>query len=311
MPHPVVVGVDPVREDPAPLGLAAMLGDLTGAPVIAVAAHPVHELPTGLVPPGYDALMRERAEAALGRALERLPAGTESRAIESQSATRALHEMAAEVEAGILVVGSAHHDRRGRIVAGSVADGVLSGAGCPVAVAPRGYERPQAVKRVSAGFANTPDGRAATAAAGVLASRAGAVLEVVTALQPVDWNGVAPPGRAYEEALKLASEAASQVAEAAAGELAPGVESTVRAVADSPVAALVEASATSDVLVCGSRGYGPLRRVLLGSVSRTLARESRCPLIVLPRGGAVSLTRRVRTRRQSNATAAIRAKPSA
>ena len=105
MSTPIVVGVDPVREDPAPLALAAVLGDLMGAPVIAVAAHPVHELPTGLVPPGYDALMRERAEAALRCALEHLPAGAQSRAIESQSAARALHEVAAELDAGILVVG--------------------------------------------------------------------------------------------------------------------------------------------------------------------------------------------------------------
>jgi nucleotide-binding universal stress UspA family protein len=289
MRSPIVVGVDAVREDPAPLALASMLGDLTGAPLIAIAAHPVHELPTGLVPPGYDALMRERAEAALGRAVELLPAGAESRAVESQSASRALHEIAAELEAGILVVGSAHHGRLGRIVAGSVADGVLNGAGCPVAVAPRGYERPLAVKRVAAGFSNTRDGRAAVAAAGVLASRAGAILNVVTAVQPVDWNGVVPPGRAYEEALKLASDAAVHVAEAAVGELASGVESAVTAVADSPAAALIEASASSDMLVCGSRGYGPLRRVLLGSVSRRLSHESRCPLLVLPRGVGVAM----------------------
>ena len=289
MSHPLVVGVDPVREDPAPLALASLLGDLTGAPMIAVAAHPVHELPTGLVPPGYDRLMHERAEAALDRALEHLPPGAESHAVESQSAARALHEIVAEFEASVLVVGSAHHGRVGRIVAGSVADGVLNGGGCPVAVAPRGYERPESVRRVSAGFADTVDGRAAVAAAGAIASRAGAVLDAVTALPPVEWNGVVPPGRAYEEALKLARDAAVQIAEAAAAELAPGVESTVRAVIGSPVAALVDASASSDMLVCGSRGYGPLRRVLLGSVSRSLSHESRCPLLILPRGVGLAM----------------------
>jgi nucleotide-binding universal stress UspA family protein len=288
MPKPIVVGVDPLREDPAPLALASVLGDLTGAPVIAVAAHPLHELPTGLVPPGYDALMRERAEAALRRALEHLPAGAESRAVASHSAARALHEVAADLDAGFLVVGSAYRGRMGRIVAGSVADGALSGAVCPVAVAPRGYERPPNLGRVCAGFADTVDGRAAVAAAASIAAKARASLEVVTAVPPVDWTGVVPPGRAYGEALALAREAAAGIAETAIDELAPGAEAVVRAVAESPVSALVEASADCDVLVCGSRGYGPLRRVLLGSVSCSLAHESHCPLVVLPRRARVA-----------------------
>jgi hypothetical protein len=43
------------------------------------------------------------------------------------------------------------------------------------------------------------------------------------------------------------------------------------------------------VLVLGSRGYGPLRAVLPGSVSRRVMREARCPVIVLPRGVRASL----------------------
>jgi hypothetical protein len=33
-----------------------------------------------------------------------------------------------------------------------------------------------------------------------------------------------------------------------------------------------------------SRGYGPLRAVLLGGVSHRVAVEARCPVMVLPRG---------------------------
>jgi hypothetical protein len=51
-----------------------------------------------------------------------------------------------------------------------------------------------------------------------------------------------------------------------------------------PVAVLVEMSADLDVLVCGSRGYGPLRAALLGSVSRRVAGAAQCPVIVVPRG---------------------------
>jgi nucleotide-binding universal stress UspA family protein len=44
------------------------------------------------------------------------------------------------------------------------------------------------------------------------------------------------------------------------------------------------ASAGLDVLVMGSRGYGPTRRVLLGSVSAEVVHASACPVIVVPRG---------------------------
>lgn len=38
-----------------------------------------------------------------------------------------------------------------------------------------------------------------------------------------------------------------------------------------------------DMLVCGSRGYGPVRRVLLGGVSSPLIRRARLPVAVVPR----------------------------
>jgi nucleotide-binding universal stress UspA family protein len=41
----------------------------------------------------------------------------------------------------------------------------------------------------------------------------------------------------------------------------------------------------ADLLICGSRAYGPLRRVLLGGVSSRLLRRSVLPLLVVPRSG--------------------------
>ena len=41
-----------------------------------------------------------------------------------------------------------------------------------------------------------------------------------------------------------------------------------------------------DLLVVGSRGYGPLRTVLLGGVSGPLIRSATSPVLVLPRSAA-------------------------
>ena len=47
---------------------------------------------------------------------------------------------------------------------------------------------------------------------------------------------------------------------------------------------LSEVSGDFDLLVAGSRAYGPLRRTILGSTTRTLIRSSASPVLVLPRG---------------------------
>lgn len=47
---------------------------------------------------------------------------------------------------------------------------------------------------------------------------------------------------------------------------------------------IVEAAADDiDLLVAGSRGYGPVRGVLPGAVSRYLVDNAPCPVLVVPR----------------------------
>lgn len=50
-----------------------------------------------------------------------------------------------------------------------------------------------------------------------------------------------------------------------------------------PAETLAAACEDADLLVAGSRGYGPLSRVLLGSVTTKLIGLARCPVLVVPR----------------------------
>ncbi len=50
-----------------------------------------------------------------------------------------------------------------------------------------------------------------------------------------------------------------------------------------PAEELAVYSASVDLLIVGSRGYGPLGRLIHGSTSRRLARGARCPLLILTR----------------------------
>jgi nucleotide-binding universal stress UspA family protein len=56
-----------------------------------------------------------------------------------------------------------------------------------------------------------------------------------------------------------------------------------RAAYGDPIEELTLYSASLDLLVIGSRGYGPLGRLVYGGVAQRLARTARCPLLVLTR----------------------------
>lgn len=51
-----------------------------------------------------------------------------------------------------------------------------------------------------------------------------------------------------------------------------------------PAAELGRRSGHLDLLVVGSRSYGPVRGLILGSTSDWLVHHCQCPLLVLPRG---------------------------
>jgi nucleotide-binding universal stress UspA family protein len=279
MSKPLLVGVDPHREDNAPLKLAFLFSRISGAPVYAVASY-APARPLG----DLGDRRREHAEDALVRAISHLPAHARRLAVEGLSAGRALNEQTEMHDAALLVIGSAHHGPLGRIFMGSTADRMLHGTRCAVALAPVGYKAPPTIENVGIAFVDTPEGRDALAAAAALARRTGATLHIATVVQPINWSAsVPPPPDWLGPELERGRVAAEDAARNAVASLAPDVPVAIHAVVDTPVTALARMSAAWDLLVCGSRGYGPVRSVLLGSVSRALAHEAACPLLVVPR----------------------------
>ena len=287
MTPPIVVGVDPLRHDPEAAVLAALLARATGAPVVAVAVYP-REIPLRFG--GGGAYQEEVRGTALARlsAIEAAFHGVplETLAVAGSSAAHVLHDCAEDRGAGLLVVGSTHHGITGRISLGSTADRLLHGAPCPIAVAPLGFaERMHGLERIGAAFVDSEEGHEALRAAGALASAFGAELHAATAVEPVAWSATSlvQPYDVGAHLDELCGRAEERLRSALDG-LVPPVPVASEVLVNSPVTALEQLSHDVDLLVCGSRGYGPLGSVLLGGVSRRLIHRAACPVIVVPRG---------------------------
>ena len=303
--HPIIVGIALRDDDDAPLALAGALAELTGAPLALVTSYPYGGAPM-FVTPELITDMRAQAEHALAEIAGRVGAGVEVSAHvrPELSPALALHDVAIELAAAAIVVGSSHRGRFGRVLAGSVGAGLLHGAPCPVAIAPRGYERPlDGFRRVGAGFVDSIEGRSALAAASGIAGTAGGSVVAFAVDEPIEWSpALTSPGWSVPQAFQGVREEHARRAGEKAGRLVPAdrLESVEVPVGD-PAQILAEQSADLDLLVCGSRGYGAVRSVILGSTSRRLAHTARCPLLVVPRPPAEDATDLWRVRHRQGA----------
>ena len=256
----VLVGHDLKEGGKDALALGSALANATGAKLLVAKVFPLEVVP-----------FRDR-EAWHAREVEQLAeliresevVGASPDVFASSSRGRGLYELAEEAGADLVVIGSSSRGTVERAVVGDVAMVLLHGASCAVAVAPRGYRgRSGPIGRITVGYDGSPDARSALDEAFALARAAGAAVSVVSVPRPAA-HGPGPDDVRH---------------------LAPaGVEVHTEVVEGDPATVLLDAAGHSDLLVLGSRGYGPVKRVLLGSVSAELLRSSSTPVLVFPRG---------------------------
>lgn len=275
----LLVGYDGSPGADDALELTRLLVDVAGGDVVAVTV-----LPYGPLPVAYALLSEEEEHEAaplFARARERL-AGieVETRAYGGGSPAGVINDLAESDGVDAVVVGSPHRGTIGRAVIGSVAEGLLHGASCSVVVAPRGYaERVhEPFGTVAVAFDGTPESRQALAEAERLAELTGGSLRILTVSSPP----VALPGVVgYTPALPPDAE---EINRRAVESAPPGLTARGEVLSGPTAKTLAEACAgEADLLVAGSRHYGPVSRVLLGSVSSQLIHEAPCPVLVVPR----------------------------
>ena len=263
----IIVGVDGTERSADALTFASRLARRARADLLLACAYPYDDAAAHVDAERRHEL-RETAQATLDRLIllvdRGVPAAT--RTIADRSPARALHTLAVHERAALLVIGSSHRGSVGRVFAGTIAERLLHGAPCSVAVVPRGAPM-RDLRTIAVGWDGSAEAAAAVAAASAVARPGGAELRLVEVVDRA--------GRERGQAAALEGVIAS---------LPDDVRAEPVVLEGDPVDALAAQSERADLLVLGSRGYGPYRAVLLGSVSGRVVRTAACPVIVVPRG---------------------------
>jgi nucleotide-binding universal stress UspA family protein len=285
MPKPIIVAVDPERDDDAPLRAGVALARITGSPLVVAGAY-LHDDITNAVSHGA---VDQDLHAHVLEVLEARTATLDAELIVDggSSPAHVLHDAAVDLDALMVVVGSTHRGPVGRVAPGTTAERLLHGAPCPVAIVPADLDADWTPSSIGVAFIDTEEGHGALRAAVSLSRAAGAEIRAVTAVEPhMPSSRIAPYGAGGPaESARIARNGLhAAIAQLPAGTAITG--EIVRAHADD---ALSELTTQVDLLVCGSRGYGPLRAVLAGSVTHAVIRKAQCPVLVVPRGAENAL----------------------
>jgi nucleotide-binding universal stress UspA family protein len=272
----VLVGVDGRPNGRDAIALAKRLtddsGTLTLAHVYSGELNPSHAISPGLVREEQDASAKLLEDELAAAGLD-----AELVSIVAMSPGRGLHQQAEDQGADLLVVGSCSRGAFGRAMLGDDTRAALNGAPCAVAIAPVGYatHRPP-LERIGVGYNGSPEGRGALEMARELAASLGATVHAreVVSIPSVAYTGFIPP---------LLGDSMNELLQDAQGRMSALTDVNGSAVYGLTGEELASFSEEVDLLVVGSRSYGPVKRLVIGSTSNYLERRARCSLLVLPR----------------------------
>lgn len=284
--HSILIGVDESDRSKDAVAFGRRLASVSPAQVIVACAFPYSDWRAGSDDPRREGL-RNAARATVHSTSQRLEGiaadRVEVRIVANPSPAHALHDVAESERAGIIIVGSSHTGRLGRVSPGSTGERLLHGAPCAVAVAPHGFhthaEAP--FRRIGVAYDASDEATAAVAGALFLARAFDAELEIIGIVAPA---ATSMGGPAYADISEAVERSVQEDLDTLIAELPADVTVTGVRLAGDPAGLLAERSAGVDLMLMGSRGYGPLRSVLVGGVSGQVTRTAHCPVIVVPRG---------------------------
>jgi nucleotide-binding universal stress UspA family protein len=285
----IIVGIDDPERSKDAVALAAQFARETGAELEAICAYPYQDAIGRGANVTYRTYLREDAEDRVSKSCEGIPdlPAILPRTVADTSPARGIQDRATHDGSSLIVIASSHRGQVGRVLAGTTAERLLHGAPCPVAVAPMGYHERSAapIETIGVAYNDSHEAKAALAGAVAMARALHARLRVIDVLD-ARWLGtpglMGGPGyiRVPEDVRADARAHLERVVE----ELPDDVEAEAVSLDGDAEHELAAQTESVDLMVTGSRGYGPHQAVLLGSASGRLVRDSACPVVVLPRG---------------------------
>ncbi len=282
----IIVGIDESDRSKDAVALAAQLARGSGAELVLVCAYPYDDRRSRASNADYRRTLCAGAETSIQRAREGIPdlPTSTSRAIAELSPAKAIQMTATSEGASLIVIGSSHRGAVGRVLAGTTAERLLHGAPCPVAVAPTGFhaDDDHAIDTIAVAYDRSDEAKSALLAATAIAPALGARLRVVEVLDP-RWMGTPALMAGPIPAAEIEQPAREHLADVVAALPENKTAEAVVIIGD-PESELAAETERVDLMIAGSRGYGPHRAVVLGSVSGRLVRDASCPVLVVPRG---------------------------
>lgn len=288
-----VVAYSPDSGGRAALGVARLFANAKVTLTVCTITPATWGYPSmALVDAEYAEYLGSQADASLDEAKRLLGDTVEAEylARASRSPTEGVLELAAELDAGMVVLGSAREGPIGRFVMGSVTSSLLHAAPVPVALAPRGYRpaRSARLQRITCGYVGPGHSGATLAAATELALRHEVPLRLVTCI--VRDLQMYPSLVGYDsEALvrqQWRAEAEAALGQAVA-DLPEGLEASSEIAEGMSWDNALDALAWEDgeVMVIGSSRLG-LGRIFLGTNASKIVRGSPVPTVVVPGSAA-------------------------
>jgi nucleotide-binding universal stress UspA family protein len=273
----IVVGVDGHDGGRDALALAGVLGNLWDAEIVAVRAHLHGAADSHLA--HLDALLHRDAELDLWDDLARTGVAATPRVTRDRSAAEALHRIAAEEGADLVVVGSTRHGPVGRVLVGDVSTATLHGAPCPVAVVPRGWGSAAAAPRaIAVGIAGERAPEPALDRAVAIAQRTGAPLTLLCVVPlPRDLTIDGAFVEDVRERYRLTNDALAHRVSHEQDVLATGLT-----VIGTPEEELAQLSLAVDLVVVGTHRSVRGARIETGHTTDRLVHHAACPVLVVP-----------------------------
>jgi nucleotide-binding universal stress UspA family protein len=288
----ILAGVDETADAIHAAELAEEIARATGADLLLMTAYQDPLLPFPLTLGGSPTHRLHDAEQLLRTVRPAHAPHAHTRAIPDFSSSRALRRTAETEGVDLVVLGGARAASNGKLRVGHTGRQVLHGAPFAVAFAsPEFGQSAGVLRRIVVGVDGSPEAVFALRVATQLATASGAEIAAVSVLDdrvPLVWTplGLSAEMARWDETMDRRHDRIA----ARMQELVPdrdGIESEI--LVGDPLEQLAHAAQESDLLVLGSRAWGPPGRISLGSTADALCQGTPCSVLIVPRPDAAAL----------------------